>query len=105
MKSAQSHGSYLQRADQNELSDKITDTLNLEIIEPILRVYRAFRFARKVPHCQTHVLCVINTHDPNEKLGMYSILFCTKFTVSNVFELTTFPLFYTFKAYLVSKQD
>ncbi|XP_077288320.1 uncharacterized protein LOC143912805 [Arctopsyche grandis] len=70
MKSAQSHGSYLRRADQNELSDKITDTLNLEIIEPILRVYRAFRFARKAPHCQTHVLCVINTHDPNEKLGL-----------------------------------
>lgn len=37
--------------DSHQLSDKLADTINLEVIEPIARVNRAYRFARKVPQC------------------------------------------------------
>lgn len=37
--------------DSTELSHKLADTINLEIIEPIARVNRAYRFAKKVPKC------------------------------------------------------
>ena len=37
--------------DSQKLSNKLADTINLEVIEPLVRVNRAFRFARKVPAC------------------------------------------------------
>lgn len=37
--------------DSSELSHKLADTINLEIIEPVARVYRAYRFAKKHPQC------------------------------------------------------
>lgn len=40
-----------QSISSKELTDKLTDTLNLEIIEPITRINRAYRFAQKEPKC------------------------------------------------------
>lgn len=47
----QSKGFISKGMDSRELSHKLTDTINLEIIEPIARVNRAYRFAKKVPKC------------------------------------------------------
>ncbi|XP_050339951.1 uncharacterized protein LOC126766131 isoform X1 [Bactrocera neohumeralis] len=44
-----------------ELSDKLTDTLNLEVIEPVLKVHRAYRFISKSPQCDRYVLCELNS--------------------------------------------
>lgn len=51
--------------DSRALSTKITDSVNLEIIEPLARVYRAYRFAKRVPECDKYILCIINQDDPN----------------------------------------
>uniref|UniRef100_A0A1A9W5N9 Uncharacterized protein n=1 Tax=Glossina brevipalpis TaxID=37001 RepID=A0A1A9W5N9_9MUSC len=44
-----------------DLSDKLTDTLNLEVIEPVLKVHRAYRYISKQPQCDRYVLCQLNT--------------------------------------------
>ncbi|KAL9894687.1 uncharacterized protein ACN2A1_009195 isoform 1-T1 [Glossina fuscipes fuscipes] len=44
-----------------DLSNKLTDTLNLEVIEPVLKVHRAYRYIAKQPHCDRYVLCQLNT--------------------------------------------
>lgn len=69
LKLGQSRG-LLQKFNSTELSDKLTDTLNLEVIEPVLKVHRAYRFATDNPQCDKFVLCELNSHDPNEKLGL-----------------------------------
>ncbi|XP_054735308.1 uncharacterized protein LOC129242592 isoform X2 [Anastrepha obliqua] len=48
-----------------ELSDKLTDTLNLEVIEPVLKVHRAYRFILKSPQCDRYVLCELNSPERN----------------------------------------
>lgn len=35
-----------------------------------MRVHRAYRYAIQTPHCDKFVLCEINSHDPNEQLGL-----------------------------------
>ncbi|EDS38649.1 conserved hypothetical protein [Culex quinquefasciatus] len=61
---------FLQKYNATELTDKLTDTLNLEVIEPVLKVHRAYRQAIQTPHCDKYILCEINSHDPNERLGL-----------------------------------
>ncbi|XP_037047225.1 uncharacterized protein LOC119082013 [Bradysia coprophila] len=63
----------LQKFNATELSDKLTDTVNLEVIEPVLKVHRAYRFATRTPHCDKYVMCELNSHDPNEQLGLAGI--------------------------------
>lgn len=69
LKLGQARG-LLQKFNATDLSDKLTDTLNLEVIEPVLKTHRAYRFAMENPQCDKFVLCDINSHDPNEKLGL-----------------------------------
>jgi hypothetical protein len=41
----------------------------LQIIEPILKIHRAYRYATITDKaCDSYVLCEINSHDSNEKL-------------------------------------
>lgn len=49
---AQKRGFF--QGDSKELSHKLADTINLEIIEPIARVNRAYRFAKKLPKCDRY---------------------------------------------------
>ncbi|CAK1541101.1 unnamed protein product [Leptosia nina] len=62
--------SLASRGDYHKLADRITDTLNLEVIEPVLRVYRAYKHAVAAPHCQEHLLCLVNRHTEKDKLGL-----------------------------------
>ncbi|XP_013185167.1 uncharacterized protein LOC106130786 [Amyelois transitella] len=57
------------RGDYNALVDHITDTLNLEVIEPVLRVYRAYQHSVKSPQCQEHLMCLVNRHHDKDKEG------------------------------------
>ncbi|XP_058056075.1 uncharacterized protein LOC131207477 [Anopheles bellator] len=61
---------FLQQYNVTEMTDKLTDTLNLEVIEPVLKVHRAYRQAIAAPHCDKYILCEVNSHDPNEQLGL-----------------------------------
>ncbi|KAB0794724.1 hypothetical protein PPYR_11563 [Photinus pyralis] len=43
-----------------DLSDNLADIINLEIIEPFTRVFRAYRFAKKHTKCDKYVMCILN---------------------------------------------
>ncbi|KAG6459407.1 hypothetical protein O3G_MSEX011372 [Manduca sexta] len=58
------------RGDYNAIADRLTDTLNLEVIEPVLRVYRAYKHSVAAPHCQEHLMCLVNRHQDNETKGL-----------------------------------
>lgn len=57
-------------SDYNKVADRLTDTLNLEIIEPVLRVYRAYKHSVSAPHCQEHLMCLVNKHPDQGKPGL-----------------------------------
>ncbi|KRT79773.1 hypothetical protein AMK59_6650, partial [Oryctes borbonicus] len=59
--------------DSDELSHKIADTINLEIIEPVVRVNRAYRFALRVPKCDRYVFCLVNEEQPDEAQSIPSL--------------------------------
>ncbi|KAJ8960056.1 hypothetical protein NQ318_009497 [Aromia moschata] len=63
---AQKGASFAEEGVSKELSNKLADTINLEIIEPIARVNRAYRFAKSTPECERYVLCIVNEKNPNE---------------------------------------
>ncbi|XP_045455535.1 uncharacterized protein LOC123665249 [Melitaea cinxia] len=58
------------RSDYHAIADRLTDTLNLEVIEPVLRVYRAYKHSKEAPHCQEHLMCVVNRHHDQDKQGL-----------------------------------
>ncbi|XP_059050544.1 uncharacterized protein LOC131845494 [Achroia grisella] len=62
--------SLASRGDYHVLVDRITDTLNLEVIEPVLRVYRAYKHSVEAPHCQEHLMCLVNRHHDQDKRGL-----------------------------------
>lgn len=70
VKLGKARGLDLKNMNTTDISEKLTDTLNLELIEPVMRVHRAYRYAAEVPHCDKYVLCEINSHDPHEKVGL-----------------------------------
>ncbi|XP_039760712.1 uncharacterized protein LOC120634289 [Pararge aegeria] len=61
---------FANRADYHAVADRLTDTLNLEVIEPVLRVYRAYKHSLQAPHCQEHLMCVVNKHHDQDKHGL-----------------------------------
>lgn len=62
------------KEEYNALADYITDTLNLELIEPVLRVYRAYKHSVNKPECQKHLMCLVNRHhDADQKAGLPSL--------------------------------
>ncbi|XP_066248117.1 uncharacterized protein [Euwallacea similis] len=54
---------------QTELTDKLTDTINMEIIEPVTRVNRAYRFAKLQPKCDMYLFCLLNQEAPSSDAG------------------------------------
>jgi len=66
LKLAESSGTLRRLSNSDELSNKLADTINLEIIEPLARVNRAYRFASSVPKCERYVLCLVNEESQNE---------------------------------------
>jgi len=79
---AENHGILGRAVDSRELTHKLTDTINLEVIEPIARVNRALRFATKIPTCTKYVLCTANEMK-TEKLSLPGL----KRSLSNVVTL------------------
>lgn len=60
----QTRGISLSRLSSQDIESKLSETVNNEIIEPVLRVWRAYRFAMKVPQCDRYLICTINQHEP-----------------------------------------
>ncbi|XP_034254965.1 uncharacterized protein LOC117653420 [Thrips palmi] len=67
----QSKGMSIVALSSADIENKLSDTLNGEVVEPVLRVYRAYRYSTKVPQCGAYVLCVVNQHDqPGKGAGI-----------------------------------
>ncbi|KAL3270124.1 hypothetical protein HHI36_009182 [Cryptolaemus montrouzieri] len=52
------------RGGTEGISAKLADSINLEIIEPIARVNRAYRYLKRNPKCDKYVLCLVNQRGP-----------------------------------------
>lgn len=61
---ASEKGFIMSHVNANELSNKLSKTVNNDLIEPFLKVYRAYKWAIKHPQCAPHILCVINEKEP-----------------------------------------
>ncbi|XP_028127925.1 uncharacterized protein LOC114324318 isoform X2 [Diabrotica virgifera virgifera] len=66
LKMTEKSGTLKKFSNSNELSSKLADTINLEIIEPLARVNRAIRFAKANPKCDRYVLCLVNEESKND---------------------------------------
>ncbi|XP_072398895.1 uncharacterized protein [Diabrotica undecimpunctata] len=66
LKMTEKSGTLRKFSNSNELSSKLADTINLEIIEPLARVNRAIRFAKSNPKCDRYVLCLVNEESKND---------------------------------------
>lgn len=47
-------------AMSREVEDKLAETLNKEVIEGVLRVWRAYKYSLQVPSCDQYLLCELN---------------------------------------------
>ncbi|XP_008548330.1 uncharacterized protein LOC103571808 isoform X2 [Microplitis demolitor] len=66
IKLASEKGFIMSRVNANELSNRLSDTINNDLVSPILKTYRAYKWAVKSPKCATHILCVINQKPSDE---------------------------------------
>jgi hypothetical protein len=65
----QSKGLSLSHLSSHEIESKLSETLNSEVIEPMLRVWRAYRYGTRHPQCDRYVICAVNQQDPSEDQG------------------------------------
>lgn len=63
----QNKGMSLVALSSSDIESKLSDTLNGEVVEPVLRVWRAYRYSNKVPQCGAYVLCIVNQQEPPGK--------------------------------------
>jgi len=68
----QSKGLSLQHLTSKEIEEKLSELLNHELIDPILRVWRVYRFVGKKPECDRYLVCSINRKGqyPDSKTGL-----------------------------------
>ena len=64
-KSGQKSGLGLFKSSTADIESKLSETFDSDVIEPLLRVNRAYDFARKKPECSKYVICVVNENDNN----------------------------------------
>ncbi|KAK3918719.1 Protein ZGRF1 [Frankliniella fusca] len=65
----QSKGLSIAALSSTDIESRLSDTINGEVLEPMLRVWRAYRFSSKVPQCGAYVLCVVNQQEPAGAVG------------------------------------
>jgi hypothetical protein len=65
----QSKGLSLSHLSSQEIESKLSETVNGEVIEPLLRVWRAYRYGTSHPQCDRYVICAVNQQDPSAAQG------------------------------------
>lgn len=53
-----------------EIQSRLSTTMDSEIIEPILRVNRAYKFGLRRPECVKYVMCTVNQPSEAIKSGI-----------------------------------
>ncbi|XP_046383738.1 uncharacterized protein LOC124154202 [Ischnura elegans] len=56
----------LAKLKPRQVEDRLAEAVNEEIIEPALRVWRAYKFAKRRPGCALYTLCTINRQEEEE---------------------------------------
>lgn len=69
LRMGQNKGLSLSHLSSHEIESKLAETLNGEVIEPMLRVWRAYQYAIRHPQCDSYVICAVNQHDPSANQG------------------------------------
>jgi len=69
LRMGQSKGLSLSHLSSHEIESKLAETLNGEVIEPMLRVWRAYQYGIRHPQCDCYVICAVNQHDPSANQG------------------------------------
>ncbi|XP_043247949.1 uncharacterized protein LOC122394857 [Colletes gigas] len=64
---ASEKGFIMSRVNAREISNRLSDVINNDIIDPMLKSYRAYKWAIKMPQCASQILCTINENEQNEK--------------------------------------
>lgn len=64
------------RGGTEGITAKLADSINMEIIEPIAKVNRGYRYLKKNPACDKYVICLVNQGDPSSESlpGIKSLL-------------------------------
>ncbi|KAG7189942.1 hypothetical protein KM043_006103 [Ampulex compressa] len=57
---ASEKGFVMSRINARELSNRLSDGINNNLMEPFLKAYRAYKWAIKSPQCASQILCTIN---------------------------------------------
>ncbi|KOX72386.1 hypothetical protein WN51_01485 [Melipona quadrifasciata] len=57
---ASEKGFIMSRVNAREISNRLSDVINNDIINPILKSYRAYKWSIKRPQCASQILCTIN---------------------------------------------
>ncbi|XP_029172296.1 uncharacterized protein LOC114941467 [Nylanderia fulva] len=94
-------GFIMSRVNARELSNRLNEIINNDLIAPILKAYRAYKWSTKVPHCASQILCTINEKnqlDDNKESQLRSILlrvasFPAAWAVSNKLDINFWSLY------------
>lgn len=79
MSLASEKGFIVSRINARELSNRLSDTINNDLIGPLLKAYRAYKWATKLPKCATHILCTINKKNEDDSKSSQTRSQLTKF--------------------------
>lgn len=60
----QSKGLSITHLSSQDIESKLAETLNGEVLEPVLRVWRAYRFTLRTPQCDRNLICELNRFLP-----------------------------------------
>ncbi|XP_018397690.1 PREDICTED: uncharacterized protein LOC108775739 [Cyphomyrmex costatus] len=66
---ASQKGFIMSRINARELSNRLSDIINNDFIGPVLKSYRAYKWATKVPQCASQILCTINEKSQQREDG------------------------------------
>ncbi|XP_050593896.1 uncharacterized protein LOC126923966 [Bombus affinis] len=63
---ASEKGFIMSRVNARGISNKLSDMINNDIINPMLQSYRAYKWAIKMPQCASQILCTINERNEQD---------------------------------------
>ncbi|XP_076295091.1 uncharacterized protein LOC143216149 [Lasioglossum baleicum] len=64
---ASEKGFIMSRVNAREISNRLSEVINNDIVDPMLKAYRAYKWAIKRPQCASQILCTINEKNEQDK--------------------------------------
>ncbi|KZC14971.1 PREDICTED: uncharacterized protein LOC107193098 [Dufourea novaeangliae] len=64
---ASEKGFIMSRVNAREISNRLSDVINHDIVDPMLKSYRAYKWSIKRPQCASQILCTINEMNEQDK--------------------------------------